>query len=136
MEVTIVLSWILVGLAMLSAYLLHGPARTQKLRFPPGPKGVPILGNLSIFTSPAPHRELFRISQLYGPLFSIRLGSKPTLVVSSPELAREMLKVHDQNFADRPNIVAKDYLFYANNNMAYCPYNSHYKNMRYVRNGM
>nr|XP_034577305.1 cytochrome P450 71A1-like [Setaria viridis] len=49
--------------------------------------------------SDLPHRVLRKLSQSYGPLMLLRLGAVPTLVVSSAEAAREVMRTHDLAFS-------------------------------------
>ncbi|OMO98045.1 Cytochrome P450 [Corchorus olitorius] len=73
---------------------------------PPGPPGLPILGNLP-FLKPDLHQYFHKLSQIYGPIIKLKLGSKTCIVVSSASVAKEVLKDHDAIFANRdPNIAA------------------------------
>nr|WET52754.1 cytochrome P450 76S80 [Callicarpa americana] len=67
--------------------------RASKL--PPGPFPIPIIGNL-LQLGQNPNRSLAKLSKIYGPLMHLKLGSKQTIVVSSPEMAKEILQKHDQ----------------------------------------
>ncbi|EXB54226.1 Cytochrome P450 76C4 [Morus notabilis] len=75
--------------------------KSDTKRLPPGPRGIPILGNL-LQLGPRPHESLHEMAKLYGPLMTLRLGSVTTVVASSPDMARELLHNHDQVFANRP----------------------------------
>ena len=72
-----------------------------KLKKPPGPRGLPVLGNLLVLGS-NPHRSLHALSQRYGGLMFLKLGSKPTIIASSKEAATAILKTFDSDFANRP----------------------------------
>lgn len=72
----------------------------ETLRLPPGPKPLPIIGNLYLVRS-LPNRSLHRLSQTYGPVMYLKLGVVPTVVISSPELAELVLKTHDLHFSNR-----------------------------------
>ncbi|KAH0976606.1 hypothetical protein GBA52_026325 [Prunus armeniaca] len=49
---------------------------------PPGPVGWPILGSLPHFLNNRLHEDLFHLSRIHGPLFSLKLGLKPVVVIS------------------------------------------------------
>ncbi|XP_076941159.1 cytochrome P450 76T24-like [Bidens hawaiensis] len=75
-------------------------------RLPPGPYPFPIIGNL-LQLGNKPHRSLAALSKRYGPLMSLKLGSRTTIVVSSPDMAKEFFHKHDQSFSGSsvPDIV-------------------------------
>ena len=73
---------------------------SHKSKLPPGPKPWPIIGNIHLLGS-KPHRSVADLAKTYGPLMSLRLGSTTTIVISSPNVAREMFLKHDIDFASR-----------------------------------
>ncbi|KAL1814065.1 hypothetical protein ACET3Z_024130 [Daucus carota] len=77
---------------------------------PPGPPGLPIIGHLHMLGK-FPHRTLCKLSQKYGPIMSLRLGSVPAIIVSSPSAAELFLKTHDTVFASRPKSHSAYYSF-------------------------
>ncbi|XP_060198636.1 cytochrome P450 71A1-like isoform X2 [Lycium barbarum] len=93
-------AWLL-ALVFLSKYFNQYPKR----KLPPGPRPWPIIGNLNLLGS-LPHNSLHHLSQKYGDLMLLKFGSKPVLVASSPEMAKEILKTHDAIFASRPALAA------------------------------
>ncbi|XP_051126771.1 ferruginol synthase-like [Andrographis paniculata] len=72
----------------------------RSVRLPPGPYPFPIIGNL-FQLGRTPHRSLARLSKTYGPLMSIKAGFANMVVVSSPEVAKEMFTKHDRNTSGR-----------------------------------
>ncbi|KAJ9564025.1 hypothetical protein OSB04_009185 [Centaurea solstitialis] len=70
------------------------------VRLPPGPYPLPIIGNL-FEIGKKPHMSLASLSKTYGGLMTLKLGSTITVVVSSPEFAKEMLLKHDLSFSSR-----------------------------------
>eukprot|EP00253_Pinus_taeda_P011326 PITA_11326 len=69
-------------------------------KLPPGPPGWPILGNL-LHLGTKPNESLSHLAAKYGPLMTLHLGMRTTVVVSSPAMAKEVLKTHDQLFSGR-----------------------------------
>ncbi|KAF5729922.1 geraniol 8-hydroxylase-like [Tripterygium wilfordii] len=74
---------------------------TKKKKLPPGPTGLPIIGNL-LAIGDRPHHSLTKLAKTYGPLMTIRLGFNTTIVASSAEMAREILLKKDRAFSGRP----------------------------------
>ena len=50
-------------------------------RFPPGPRGVPLLGYIP-FIKTRLEQTAFNLSQKYGPVISIRLGTEDHIVLN------------------------------------------------------
>ncbi|KAM7276372.1 hypothetical protein ACFE04_018238 [Oxalis oulophora] len=74
--------------------------KTSTKTLPPGPRGLPIIGSLLKLGS-HPNQSLYELSKIHGPLMTLRLGSMTTVIVSSAEMARNILQVNDQSFSDR-----------------------------------
>ncbi|KNA10060.1 hypothetical protein SOVF_147890 [Spinacia oleracea] len=71
---------------------------------PPGPPGWPIVGNLfQVANSGKQFFEYVReLAPKYGPIFTLKMGSRTLIIVSSAELAHEALIEKGQVFATRP----------------------------------
>ncbi|KAL1806582.1 hypothetical protein DCAR_0832399 [Daucus carota subsp. sativus] len=72
----------------------------QQRKLPPGPRGLPILGNL-LQIGPNPHQSLAKLAKKYGPLMTIYQGSVTTIVASSAEMAQLILQKHDADMSGR-----------------------------------
>ncbi|XP_024988317.1 geraniol 8-hydroxylase-like [Cynara cardunculus var. scolymus] len=70
------------------------------IRLPPGPYPLLIIGNI-FELGEKPHISLASLSKIYGGLMTLKLGSIITIVVSSPEIAKEILLKHDLSFSSR-----------------------------------
>ena len=103
----------------------------HKIRLPPGPKKLPIIGNIHQLSQPM-HQTLRRLSNKHGPLMFLQLGSVPTLVVSSAAMAKEVLKTHDLIFASRPSLYASRKLSYNGTDISLAPYGKYWREVRKI----
>ncbi|WJX37488.1 hypothetical protein P8452_25248 [Trifolium repens] len=101
-------------------------------RIPPGPLKLPIIGNIINLITTNPPRKLRDLSKIYGPLMHLQLGVVFFVVVSSPEVAREVLKTHDINFASRPHLLAVEIAAYNSTGMAFSPYGNYWRQLRKI----
>eukprot|EP00253_Pinus_taeda_P017717 PITA_17717 len=98
-------------------------------RLPPGPHPWPIIGNLHQLKKPV-HHALKDLADKYGPIMFLRLGSVPTVVVSSSETAKHFLKTRDSIFASRPATPAGKYLSYNFKGILLSPYGDYWRQVR------
>ncbi|XP_010541580.1 PREDICTED: cytochrome P450 71B12-like [Tarenaya hassleriana] len=121
-------SWIVVA-CIVFAFVLVIRKRRDARNLPPGPKGLPVVGNLHQLGS-QPHRSLFELSKKYGPLMYLKLGNVPTVVASTPETAREILKTCDVDCCSRPYLACPEKLSYDFNDLTFSPYNEYWRELR------
>ncbi|CAL4936085.1 unnamed protein product [Urochloa decumbens] len=107
----------------------HG--KSSKHQPPPGPLAVPVLGHLHLLEKPF-HHSLARLAARYGPVFSLRLGSRDAVVVSSAEHARECLTEHDVTFASRPHFPTMSLMTYGGTTVGNCRYGPRWRLLRRV----
>ncbi|PIA50759.1 hypothetical protein AQUCO_01200178v1 [Aquilegia coerulea] len=105
--------------------------RAEKLNLPPSPPRLPIIGNLHQLGFLL-HRHVHILSEKYGPLMLLHLGSTPTLVVSSADMVREIKVTHDIDFANRPHTTAMKMLLYGCTNIAFSPYGEYWARLRKI----
>ncbi|KAF3573798.1 hypothetical protein F2Q69_00062314 [Brassica cretica] len=67
---------------------------TKRAKISTGPPRLPLLGNI-LQIGEKPHRSLADLSRIYGSVMTLKLGWLTTVVISSPEAAKEVLKTHD-----------------------------------------
>ncbi|KAI5330408.1 hypothetical protein L3X38_029806 [Prunus dulcis] len=103
--------------------------RPRHRKLPPGPWALPVIGNLHMLGN-LPHRSLRDLAKNYGPIMSMLLGTRTTIVVSSPEAAELFLKSHDTIFASRPKVQSSDYLLYGSKDMAFSEYGPYWRHIR------
>ncbi|CAO2205438.1 unnamed protein product [Urochloa humidicola] len=123
-------------LLRLSNKLPSSTARAEQLlsKLPSPPGRLPIIGHLHLVGS-LPHVSLRDLAAKHGSnggLMLLRLGSVPTLVVSSPAAAQAVLRTHDHVFASRAYSPVTDILFYGSSDVAFAPYGEHWRQVRKI----
>ena len=96
---------------------------------PPGPPRLPVLGNLHQL-GPLPHRSLRELARRHGPVMLLRLGTVTTVVVSSPEAAREVMKAHDADCCNRPESPGPRRASYGRKGVPFGPYDDNWRELR------
>ncbi|XP_071999889.1 cytochrome P450 2K4-like [Engystomops pustulosus] len=71
--------------------------------FPPGPKPLPILGNILKLDMSKPHKTLYKLSKEYGPIFSVQMGMTKMVILCGYETIKDALMNHAEVFSDRPH---------------------------------
>jgi hypothetical protein len=115
-------------IVLLLAYKLY-----QWLRFklPPGPRPWPIVGNLYDI-KPVRFRCFADWAQAYGPIISVWFGSTLNVIVSNSELAKEVLKEHDMQLADRHRSRSAAKFSRDGKDLIWADYGPHYVKVRKV----
>lgn len=90
-------------LAVLTATYLFQRKRS-KLPLPPGPRGVPIFGNLFQIAPKYQWRQQQEWTQKYGPIFTMRLGAQTAIVLGTRQAARDLLDKRSKIYSDRPEL--------------------------------
>lgn len=118
--------------AILLLFLIHKFTTVKRCRSPPSPAAaLPILGHLHLLKPPL-HRSFHRLSQISGPIFSLKLGVRLCVVVSSPDLAEECFTKLDIALANRPQTLAGKYIGYNHQSMVGSPYGDHWRSLRRI----
>ncbi|EDX16681.1 cytochrome P450 18a1 [Drosophila simulans] len=88
----------LLALVSLLQWLVRNYRELRKL--PPGPWGLPVIGYL-LFMGNEKHTRFMELAKQYGSLFSTRLGSQLTVVMSDYKMIRECFR--REEFTGRPD---------------------------------
>ncbi|KAK3019710.1 hypothetical protein RJ639_003944 [Escallonia herrerae] len=65
----------------------------------------------------------------YGPIFALRFGSRPVLVISSPTAVEECFTKNDIIFTNRPSFLIGKHLNYNYTTIGSAPYEPHWRNL-------
>lgn len=64
----------------------------------PGPRGLPLLGNLLQLRATQLQTILEQWADRYGPLYTLRLGRKPVVAIADPALIHEVLRHRPETY--------------------------------------
>ncbi|XP_064013341.1 cytochrome P450 1A5-like [Pogoniulus pusillus] len=79
------------------------------LKSPPGPRGYPILGNVLELRKDT-HLVLTSLSQKYGDVMEIRIGTRPVVVLSGLDTIKQALVKQGEEFMGRPDLHSFKYV--------------------------
>ncbi|CEF87210.1 hypothetical protein FGSG_11389 [Fusarium graminearum PH-1] len=69
--------------------------------YPPGPPTIPILGNIHLMPKRDAHLQFRKWADEYGPVYSLILGTKPFIVLSSAQAVKDLLDKKSGIYSDR-----------------------------------
>ncbi|TVU26454.1 hypothetical protein EJB05_29001, partial [Eragrostis curvula] len=79
-----------------------------------------------------PHRAMRDLARRHGPVIFLRIGEVPTVVPSSRQAAREVMKTHDTAFASRPLSVTLEPITNGGRDIIFAPYGEHWRQLRKI----
>ncbi|KAK9019571.1 hypothetical protein V6N11_054089 [Hibiscus sabdariffa] len=103
--------------------------KMKNLNLPPSPPKLPIVGNIHQLGK-LTHRSLRDLSRNYGSLLLLQLGYNPTILVSSADMVREIVKNHDVVSSNRPKTTAMDIMFYGCKGLGFGPYAEYWRRVK------
>ncbi|KAL3842944.1 hypothetical protein ACJMK2_020917 [Sinanodonta woodiana] len=95
---------ILVVIALLLMYTVHKQRYFKRLEIP-GPTPIPFLGHLHHIIKKGFQDMDMEMTQKYGNCFGAFIGNIPQLIVTDPEMIKQMLVKQFSEFTDRPRTI-------------------------------
>ncbi|OCT79075.1 hypothetical protein XELAEV_18030171mg [Xenopus laevis] len=78
--------------------------KRESQNFPPGPKPLPLIGNLHMMNMKKPYLTFMELSKKYGSVFSVQLGMKKAVVLCGTDAVKDALINHADEFSGRAKI--------------------------------
>ncbi|XP_053328547.1 cytochrome P450 2C28-like isoform X2 [Spea bombifrons] len=97
-------------------YLISRRARGRgkEVNLPPGPKPLPLLGNILEVSITEVPQDMVKLGGIYGPVFTLQMAGQRMVIFIGYDAVREALVDHSDVFSDRGslgllNLLFKDY---------------------------
>ncbi|KAK7449253.1 hypothetical protein VKT23_013398 [Stygiomarasmius scandens] len=94
-----------VGLIASTFVYLGRQEKRSSASLPPGPKGLPFLGNVADLPQTQPWITFSRFGEKYGGITYLTVLGKHIIVLNDPKYATEMLDKKSRIYSDRPVLV-------------------------------
>ncbi|XP_073442552.1 cytochrome P450 2K6-like [Dendrobates tinctorius] len=101
MELVTVLLSVVVIIFLAKAF--NNQKQGKYKNFPPGPKPLPILGNILSLDMTKPHKTFYQLSKEYGPVFSVHMGMKKLVLLCGYDTIKDAMINNADVFSDRPD---------------------------------
>ncbi|XP_071829654.1 steroid 17-alpha-hydroxylase/17,20 lyase-like isoform X2 [Apostichopus japonicus] len=118
---------LLVMTVSLMAGLWYWLQKKPHPKFPPGPKGWPIIGNMLDFVSIGPHHLFMSLAEKYGNVFSMKIGAHWNVILNGSETIKEALIKYPVEFAGRPHTFSSDIFTEGGKDIAFSQYTPTWK---------
>ncbi|KAM4042273.1 cytochrome P450 2K4-like [Anomaloglossus baeobatrachus] len=82
----------------------YNRTKNKNKNFPPGPKCLPIIGNLHIFDVKNPSKTFTQLSKKFGPVFSVQLGTQKMVILYGYDAVKDAFMNHAEELSERADI--------------------------------
>ncbi|GAB4849097.1 hypothetical protein Ancab_040155 [Ancistrocladus abbreviatus] len=124
---------ILVSMIIMVKKIFSENKNSHNILLPPGPPKLPLIGNLhQLSGSVLLPQRLQELASEYGPVMHLQLGEVSTIIVSSPDAAKEVLITHGSIFSNRPHLIVPSIVTYGSQDIAFAPYGKYWRQLRKI----
>lgn len=99
---------------------------------PPGPWRLPLVGHLHHLVGKPTHRLLRDLAAVHGPVMLLKVGQVDVVAISSRAAAEAVVKTHDVNCANRPEVAVASIVGYGCTDIAFSSYGPYWRQMKKV----
>ncbi|XP_018425165.1 PREDICTED: cytochrome P450 2K1-like [Nanorana parkeri] len=86
-------------------------SKKSKGKMPPGPRPLPLIGNLNLVDLKKPYESLMELSEKYGEIFTIHFGPKKMVVIAGYSAVKDALVNQADDFGERADMPIFKLLF-------------------------
>ncbi|XP_065864582.1 cytochrome P450 71D445-like [Euphorbia lathyris] len=120
-------------ITLLFIILILKKLKTKKSpNLPPGPWSIPLLGSMHHLLGYIPHQRMRDLSKKYGPIMHLKFGETSNIIISSPEIAKQIFKTHDITFSQRPLMLSAKGISYNYKDITFAAYGDYWRQLRKI----
>ncbi|KAF5372074.1 hypothetical protein D9758_005051 [Tetrapyrgos nigripes] len=93
-----------VFLCILTLYLFRS-RRKGSLCYPPGPWGIPLLGNALQLLNVKPWHTLAEWKRIHGPIVYLNMAGQPMVILNTKKTVEDLLVKRTTNYSGRPHFI-------------------------------
>ncbi|KAF9228325.1 cytochrome P450 [Gyrodon lividus] len=94
-----------IALGIFASSVLLFRAWSPKTRLPPGPKGLPLLGNVSDLPTTQPWVTFAELGRKYGGIVYLNALGNSIIILNDAKYALDMLDKKGRKYSDRPTLI-------------------------------
>ncbi|KII86980.1 hypothetical protein PLICRDRAFT_43678 [Plicaturopsis crispa FD-325 SS-3] len=115
---------------VLAAVLVVRARSRPALRYPPGPKPVPVLGNVRDLTAKGLWLEATKWADQFGSVVYLHVFGQPLIFLNTPKAAYDLLEKRGNVYSDKPRLIMAGELCGCDNMVAFTPYSDQSRRQR------
>jgi len=124
---------LLAVLLLIAAFFLND--YNVRRRMPPGPMPWFLFGNTAEIVKPKPWIKFADWAKQYGPIMTVWIGRRPTIVINDPVIAVELMEKRSNIYSSRPRMVIMGELGTNNDGILTMPYGDKWRKHRRLLHG-
>ncbi|KZS94053.1 cytochrome P450 [Sistotremastrum niveocremeum HHB9708] len=109
-------------------------SKSDGLPFPPGPKGLPLIGNVLDMPRKNPFVKYTEWAEIYGDIVGLKILGKPMVILNTYQAAKEILDKQSLIFSSRPRLPLVDMNSDWGSFLLLLPYGSQFQTSRRFMN--
>ncbi|OIW29095.1 cytochrome P450 [Coniochaeta ligniaria NRRL 30616] len=131
----------LFGLALIVIvpYALYAVISYDKRRrkLPPGPRGLPIIGNLLDLADAENHtKQVMKWAKEYGDIVHVQIGGSDFIFLNSPQVVKDLLDKRSNIYSSRPEMPVANEAYSNSRRQLFMPYSPEWRSVRKLSHGL
>ncbi|KAK7462289.1 hypothetical protein VKT23_007889 [Stygiomarasmius scandens] len=99
------MTWQILATTVTCLIVLYAFSKRTSTRYPPGPRGVPVFGNIFQLNPANPWRTFTKWAETYGPIVYVNAGGQPIVLLNTKKVAEDLLENRGPKYSSRPRLV-------------------------------